>query len=313
MKQFILIGFFVMTYSTAFSQKHIYGKIINTNAEPLRGIKIGNGDNSGYYQISKKNGEFRILKPTKQGRTMTVFSRGYETVRIGNIDTISHPITIVMKEQPFYFIYGNNYNNFTLSLQADGMRVSFYDFESILGKENIDNLNNVSSVGLEYAFAYKGLYFALNHGHVFHNNVELDSSNAKKGDYRTFLLGTHFGYNIINSKRFLITPKVGIKWYRNRIINYDNEWRIPIEQYLTNKDLDIRFNHLIGFTGVSCSYKSYIDEVASWVIGFYGGYSFKFNDNPWIYSGNNRLITDKKVEFSNFNFGITLSLFFNLY
>ena len=48
--------------------------------------------------MSDINGGFRILKPKKMGMTMSISFLGYETVKIENIDTISHPITITMKE-----------------------------------------------------------------------------------------------------------------------------------------------------------------------------------------------------------------------
>jgi len=314
-----------MIHTTVFSQEYISGKVIEKSGEPIPGatIQLGNSRNS---QMSDLNGDFRILKPTEKGVTMTISFIGFETVKIENIDTIFHPLTIIMKEIPGghidyvyvsrdYFVKNPAYSNigFIFSSQIDGLKTSFNNFESILGKENVDNLKLHLNVGFEYAFSYRGLYFALNHGHVTGGEgVELDSVDARKGKYKTFLLGTHFGYNIVNSKRFLITPKVGVKWYRYRILNYDSDWSIPMEQYITNMDLDIRFNHLIGFAGVSCNYKvAYIDETTSLLLGFYGGYAFKLNDKPWIYSGNNRLITDKKIDFSNFNFGMTVSVIFN--
>ena len=317
-----------MIHLTVFSQKIISGKVVDTNGEPLKWAQIRK-DNSGSYQMVKRNGEFRILKPTKQGRTMSISKNGYKTVNIGSIDTISHPITIVMKnflyEQPWRYTNKDLFPFFTISIQADILRPSFNNFESLLGKVNVDSLGS-GSLGLEYAFVYRRFLFALNHGHYFHNNVKLDST--LKGDYRTFSLGSHFGYNVINSKRFMITPKIGIKWYRYRMINYDSSRKIPMEQYITNKDLDIRFNHLIGFTGVSCNYKFYGDNPdydnfrnenyyyhkspqITWSIGFYGGYAFKLNDKPWVYSNHNRLITDQKIKFNNFNLGVTVSLFIN--
>ena len=316
MSRFILIVIFVMIHSTVFSQRHISGRVVDTNGEPIRWAEIStivNRSNSiNLASFSNKNGEFRFLKPIRPSRII-ISKKGYQIVRIENIDTIFHPLTIVMVEAPNRFIYGNQYNSFTLSFKADYLSPSFNSFKPILGKENVDNLNFGGSGGFEYALAYNGFYFALNHGHGLGEGVQIDSVNAINGRYKKFLLGTHFGYNIIHSKRFIITPMVGVNWHRDRMMNYDSKHRIPIEQYITNRDLDIRFNHLFGFAGINCRYKlSYIDEVASWGIGFYGGYAFKLNDKPWVYSGNNRLITDQKVDFNNFNWGITLFLYFNL-
>ena len=308
-----------MIYSNVFSQEYISGKIIYAEdglgmpgvSICIENLKLRN------CVVSNIDGEFRILKPTTQRETMIISFMGFETVTVENIDTIFHPITITMNEGYWDGYRGGHREEywddfwgwrFSLTLQGDILKPSFNNFESLLGKKNVDSLV-LGSFGLEYTFIYRKFHFAFNHGHYFRNNVELDSTNTLKGDYRIFLLGTHFGYDLINSKRFLITPKIGVKWYRHRMINYDSNRKIPIEQYITNRDLDIRFNHLIGFTGFSCSYKFY--EV--FAVGFYAGYVFKLNDKPWVYSGNNRLITDQKIKFSNFNFGMTFSIFGDLF
>ena len=298
-----------------FAQMTITGKVISSEdglglpgaSVIVKGTTIGKGTDI--------DGNFILSVPSNA--TIVVSFMGYkrEEIEVGNqthfIITLE-PENIWWGGEPIKKSR-NRFNYFVILPQADFLRASFNNFESLLGKENIDVLNTISyNLGLEYAILHKGFYFALNHGH-FYNDVELDSVNGRKGDYRLFLLGTHFGYNIIHSKRFLITPKIGITWYRHRMINYDAEYNIPMGQYITYRDLDIRFNHSIGFAGISCSYKSYNIPLVPWAIGFYGGYAFKLNDKPWVYSGNNRLTTDQKVKFNNFNFGITLSAFFDIY
>ena len=263
------------------------------------------------YQASDINGEFRILKPTKPGLSMSISYIGYKTVKIDNIDTVFYPITITMEESPM-FLGQPSRNNFgyIASMQVDALYHSFNNFESVLEKENIDNLNKLNTnTNYDCAVWYKRLYFALNFGSSSNDNVKLYSIYGRKGDYKTFLLGSHFGYNIINSERFLITPKIGIKWYRYRMINYDTERRIAMEQYISEKDLDIRFNHLFGFIGLNCLYKFHFQNFPfpPWAVGFYGGYVVKLNDKTWIYSCHNRLTTDHRMDFRNFNFGISLS------
>jgi len=314
MRQFILIVIFVVIHPNIFSQRYISGKVMEKNGKILPGATICLG-NSKDCHTSDINGEFRIFIPDKTDMTMSVYFVGFETVKIENIDTIFHPITIFMEESLFIEYHPNRYypnrNEFGLSLtgQNDFLTASFDNFELILGKENVENLNKLYGLlNIEFSGWYKGFHFALNYGQT---NIieELDSPNNAKGDYRIFLFGTHFGYNIINSKRFMITPKIGVKWYRYRMINYDCEKRIPMEQYITERDLDIRFNHLIGFAGLNCSYMFYNNPIFSFplAVGLYGGYAFKLNGNTWVYSTNNRLITNHKVVFGNFNFGIYFS------
>ena len=310
MRTFILIVFFVTIHSTIFSQEYISGKVIDVNEEPLQGVTISLG-NSKDWQFSDINGEFRILKPTKPGLSMSISFVGYETVKIANIDTVFYPIVITMEEAPMLFGQPSRYYyGFVGSVQVDALYHSFNNFESVLEKENIDNLNKLNvNTNFDYAVWYKKLYFALNFGYNSNDYVKIDSIYGRKGDYRTFLLGSHFGYNIIHTKRFLITPKIGVKWYRYRMINYDTERRISMEQYISESDLDIRFNHLFGFIGLNCLYKFHFQNYPfpPLAVGFYGGYISKFNDKTWVYSRFNRLTTEHKMDFRNFNFGISFS------
>jgi len=311
MRAFILIGFFVIIHTTVFSQEYISGKVVEENGEPLHGAIICLG-NSRNCQVSDENGEFRILKPNIKGMTMSITCMGYEPVKIENIDTISYPIIITMEGSLISLIEYPPYS-FAVSLQVDVLNHSFNNFESILGRENIDNLNKLGGIiSFDYALWYRKFYFAFNFGGSEINSLELDSVDAVKGDYKIFLLGTHFGYNIVNSRSFIFTPKIGVKWYRYRMLNYDSERRIPMGQYITNRDLDIRFNHLIGFAGLNCTYLLKEQVFPPIAIGLYGGYAFKLNDKTWVYSRNNRLTTDHKIEFGNFNFGVTLSLIFKI-
>ena len=300
-----------------FAQRTITGKVISgEDGLAMPGVRVEvKGTRTG--TATDSDGNFTLDVPNDA--TIVVSFMGFKSVEmtVGNLiqfTIILQPDVITLGPHPFddyNYSYNAAYSFFTISLQVDFLRPSFNSFEPLLGKENIDNLKYNVNVGLEYAFSYNRFHFALNHGHVFGEGVALDT--LRNGKYKIFLLGTHFGYNVINSKGFLITPKVGVKWYRHRMINYDSQHSIPIEQYIGTKDLDIRFNHLIGFAGISCSYVFYLDYLPR-AVGFYGGYAFKLNDKPWVYSGNNRLITDKKVEFGNLNFGITLSvLLFNNY
>jgi len=325
MRTFILIGFFVIIHTTVFSQEYISGKVVDINGEPISSafIRLQSSRNEQDGQVSvsalsNTNGEFSILKLENIEMTMSVSFFGYETVTINDINTIFLPITITLIKSSTNFRElspakpkRNNDFGSMGSLQVDVLNHSFNNFESILGRENIDNLNKLGGIiSFDYALWYRKFYFAFNHGHVSNNNVGLDSANTLKGDYRKLLLGAHFGYNIINSERFMITPKIGLKWYRYRMLNYDSERRIPMGQYVIERDLDIRFNHLIGFTGLNFIYKYPIKNYPSFTmgVGLYGGYAFKLNDKTWVYSRNNRLTTDHKMDFGNFNFGLSFSM-----
>lgn len=194
----------------------------------------------------------------------------------------------------------------------DLIYIDFSDFESILGSYNIENMNRSGSVFTsEIAGTYKRYYLGISFGY---NHADYHKHDSLDIEINTTQTGLHFGYNLIDSKRFLITPKVALKWNRYRLMNSDNEDKIPIEQYMNERELDLRFNQLTGFVGLNLSVKLYqfnIEHTDYWAIGLYGGYLFKLNNNPYVYSSKNRLTTNREIGIKDYNFGIYISYNFD--
>lgn len=307
MKHFILTGCLIMLFINVFSQR-FSGKVMDENEHPIKNAAICIGNSSDYHPTNK-NGEFKFFLPKKRDLEIKVYAKGYETMTINHVDTIFHPINIIMREDSTSIEYPNrNDFGYITSLQLDFLKVDFNSFAAVLGEENIKNMNELDGYfNIELALWYRGFNFAINMGFAENASVDLDTLKA---DYRMFTLGTHFGYNIINTRHFLITPKIGIRWYKYRMDNYDNDNRIPLEQYVNQRDLDIRFNHLMGFGGLNLTYKFHYVHFPM-AIGVYGGYIFKLNDKPWVYSKHNRLTTDYKVKFNDFSWGVYWAFILN--
>jgi len=187
----------------------------------------------------------------------------------------------------------------------------FSDFEPIIGSYNIDNIKRSNAILItEIAGTYKRYYFGISCGYNSDDTNKHDSLNI---EFNTTQFGLNFGYNIINTKRFLITPKVSFKWNRYRFINSDNEDKIPIEQYINERDLDLRFHQLVGVVGLNLSVKFYENNLMFtdyWTVGLYGGYSFKINNKPYVYSSHNRLTTNRRIHMKDYNIGLYISFNF---
>lgn len=228
-------------------------------------------------------------------------------------DTIHKPIQVNSKLSE-----GLNENGRKMKFGAiffeslDIINVDFSDFESVLGSYNVENMNKAGSVFVtEIAGTYKRYYLGISFGY---KGADYNKHDSLDIEFNTLQTGLHFGYNLIDSKRFLITPKVALKWNRYRLINSDNENEIPIEQYITERDLDLRFNQLTGFVGLNLSVKLYqfnIEHTDYWALGFYGGYLFKLNNSPYVYSSKNRLTTNREIGIKDYNFGFYISYNFD--
>jgi len=55
------------------------------------------------------------------------------------------------------------------------------------------------------------------------------------------------------------------------------------------------------------SYNHFVLSSDYWTVGLYGGYIFQFNEKPWVYSVDKRLINNNKIEFKNYSFGMRVS------
>ena len=211
--------------------------------------------------------------------------------------------------------YDHQWYGISLNMRYDFVIPYFDEFSNIIGVYNTDLLNEESGTFcIELSGSYKRYVVALQFGvsEDSDNESAFDSLQLEKAGTS---YGLNFRYNLIDSKRILLQPEFSLKWYRYHLLNYDLQRKISLNQYLVNRDLDIRFNQLLGSLGLCLSYKFFLPELAIrnyYSVGIYCGYLFKLSDNPWIYSKRNRLITNEKIDFLMVNPGINvnLSLFF---
>jgi len=203
--------------------------------------------------------------------------------------------------------YGKEtYNQFEVFpfLQVDAIFNDFRSFKTALGKDNIDFMNrSFSTLDVGIGGTYKKWLTELSFGFLFSNDHTNDSLSIR---FNKTKYGIGFGYNLVNTNRFIVAPKTSINWNRYRLINSTKE-KVNLDEYVDNRDLDIRFNQLTGFVGLNISYKFYKTHLSSWTAGLYGGYIFQFNEKPWVYSVDKRLINNHKIDLKNYSFGIRFS------
>jgi hypothetical protein len=195
---------------------------------------------------------------------------------------------------------------------ADFRNFDYSSFETSLGYYNVKALNTFQAliafrIGLDIKNIYVGVDFGFGGGKA----IEDDYPDSLNYEVNQTMYGLHVGYHVVNSRHFLISPLMGLKLYRSRLIQSASERKIDIEQYLEDPSLDLRFNQLTWFGGLMVQYK-FQDEVASgWTIGAYFGYLGRVNTEPWVKSARNRLLTRNSIEVDPFNLGITLGFYFN--
>lgn len=235
-------------------------------------------------------------------------------------DTINRRLDEIVELRGYYYYfdqlrqreYSPSLWAMELMFDAGFLAFDFDEFETILGDFNVEELGgNAGSANFELGFYIKKLYAGFSVGFSGNGIEEYDSLNVEviKNQY-----GLHFGYSLFNTRRFHIVPEVALKWNRFRLLNSFKERQMPIEQYIRDRDLDLRINQVTGHVGVRVSYKFNSPDYwssAYLTLGAYAGYAFKLTDEPWVYSERNRLVTDKQLNLNPFSFGIQFSFFFD--
>ena len=146
----IMIGF----SNQLFSQQVIIGNVYTVKKDPIPGVTVRLGNsNSYYYAITDIDGEFALRVKENAEKSITFSGIGYHTVVINQIDTINHPLTIIMKEDlseqlDFLRSYPNSYNprfGFTMSMTVESMYSDFNEFESTLERYNTDYMSGLNA------------------------------------------------------------------------------------------------------------------------------------------------------------------------
>lgn len=314
-----MIGLLIISQLTILAQdKVITGKIIDSIGDPLIGVYICQS-NTNNCTNTDYNGLFHLLIDEKYSLELIIGYIGFKTIIISNLDTISELLKVKMTIDTLSngYIYIKNHEfypkqklkyGFISFLQVDFIHNDFRDFRLLLKDYNIDLMNKSSGIfSVEFAGTYKRYYAGFNFGWAYNGDYKHDSLDI---EFNKTQYGLHFGYNLLYTKRLLLTPKVAIKWNRYRLLNNDKDKSITIEQYVSSRDLDLRFNQVTGFVGFNLSYKIYNYNLLPtdyWTFGIYGGYAFKLHDKPWIYSRGNRLTSNGKIGIENYNIGIHFS------
>ena len=315
MKKILLLLFLVLNLSDSFAQKTVFGWIVDEYGSPLANVTIKQSGSKNY-NLSSTDGSFHVFLEEHLGQKLIFGKSAYNSIEIELKENSEIPLRVTMaksinsyrlnRSPSLSFIKANK--QWHLGFYFDLMFPDFKAFENELGKENIDYLNRQDfAFGIELGFTKKRFYHGYHLGLSFGTNTDNDSITK---EVNKSVFGTQIGYKIIDSKRLSFMPNLGIKWYKYRLFNYDENSKIPLNQHLDQRrDLDLRFNHIVGYLGGNLAFKlkprnkdAYNN--AYWSIGIYGGFLFKIHPHPIIYNKRSRLTSNEKVSIKNYNFGI---------
>lgn len=311
-----LIMLVVMGAGAAAQGTVVTGIITDNRSVPIIGVRACQV-NSANCTVSDMNGVFHLLIEPDRGTSLNITCPGFNPAEVVITDTTSFPVKISLI--PMYipegaYVNEADYNQgkgiITRSaISFDLILSDFSEFSGLLGTYNTDVMEFFSVTGPEIGACFPRFYAGLAIGYGYNYEDEHDSLviSLKNTAYKLNL-----GYDIANSTRFRMTPMLSFRWLKFRLQNYPDERKVPLESYLQEREIDLRFHQMVAVAGMSLEYKMYNGNMRGsdyWSIGLYGGYAMKLNRSPRIRSDGNRITTDSVIGLRPFTAGISISFY----
>ncbi len=312
----------------------ITGIVYNENGSVLYGAKVSQ-DEDVRINFSDLDGAFHLMLRPELDNVLKVWKKGHETVYVTRIDSLTEPLHITLEldttasdsvtvinvegpdetyEEPEPDLeYLDHLVESKFGVSVDVLNVDFDAFE-----EEIEpfNSNFISSFNRKTVFEYGWTFpskinFALQYGWGRKREIARDTVQL---DLRRQQYGFTFGYNLVNEQKLRVAPKVGARMYHFLLLNYNDDNKIPLTQYLTERDLQLTVNQPIVFAGIDVLYllrNKYAPKNTSFFsFGGYAGYAQRITSSPWLRGVGNRLDTDRELAIEDFNFGFAISYHF---
>jgi hypothetical protein len=263
------------------------------------------------------NGVFHLLIEQDKESRLSITCPGFNPAEAAIDETTAFPLKIILI--PMYIPDGGYINEADIysgkgivtrsALSFDFILTDFSGFSGLLGEYNTEVMEFVTVTGPEIGVSLPRFYtgFGVGFGYGYEDDNDTLIINLNNTCYKLNL-----GYDLVNSQRIRMTPMLSLRWLRYRLQNYPDERKVPLEAYLEEREIDLRFNQTVAVAGMSLEYKIYKGNMVVsdyWSVGIYGGYAVKLNQTPWIRSDGNRITTDKAIELIPFTFGISLSFY----
>jgi hypothetical protein len=294
----------------------VSGTIIDQRGVTIVGVTVCQ-KNTSNCTVADRNGMFYlVLEPDKEMR-LRVECLGFNPVEIALNETTTYPLKITLV--PMYLsndIYAADYNSenttgaaMRWTVNIDALSTDFSQFSSSIGSYNTDIMDKFRVIGPELGVSFSRIYAGIGMGFGLSRKQEYDSLVLDMNNTAYYL---NFGYDVIKATRLRLTPLLSVRWLRSRLLNYANEKKIPLSQYLDERDLDLRFNQTIAVAGINLEALMYNDAYVNgeyWSIGLFGGYAMKLNQEPWMYSKGNRTTAEGEIGLDHFTFGMNLSFY----
>ncbi len=297
-------------------EKVVSGIVTDHRNVPIVGVRVCQTGTANC-TVTDLNGAFDLMPEPDKARHLNITCPGFNPAEKVISDTTGLPVRITLT--PMFIpdgVYVNdlpaNEASDVITRSAISMDVLFSDFaefSSQLGTFNTDAMDYFAVTGPELGASLPKFYtgFGIGMGYSYKDHHDTVAVNLNNTQFKL-----SFGYDIISSQRIRMTPVVSLRWLKYRLRNYSTDKKVPLDDYLRNREIDLRFNQAIAVAGINLEYLMYSgqgDRSDYWSLGLFGGYAVKLNRKPWIHSGGNRITTDNEIMLKPFTAGFSVSFY----
>jgi len=294
----------------------VTGIIQDDRAVPITGATVCQVNTSNC-TAADMNGLFHLLLEADREMNLKVECLGFNPVEVVIDGSTSFPVrvTLIPSFSTGEMFADDKYQDdvpasvLRSTLGLDAVFTDFSEFAPELGTHNTKVMDYFAVIGPGMGASLSGFSFG----------IGLGIGYSYKNDYDTLIVDLNYtmyklnlGYDVVSSRRMRITPFVSLRWLRIRLENYPEERKITLGQYLSERDIDLRFNQTIAVAGLNIEYIMYSGAPGNsdfWSFGLAGGYAAKLNRTPWVYSRGNRIMTDNKIGLNHLTFGLGVSYY----
>lgn len=296
--------------------KMVSGIVTDHRNVPIVGVRVCQTGTANC-TVTDMNGAFHLMQEPDKAGHLNISCPGFNPAEKVISDTTRLPVRINLT--PMYVTDGVYVNDIpaneapvVISRSAISMDVLFSDFagfSSQLGTFNTDAMDYFAVTGPELGASLPRFYtgFGIGMGYSYKDNHDTVAVNLNNTQFKL-----SFGYDIISSQRIRMTPLISLRWLKYRLRNYSTDKKVPLDEYLRNREIDLRFNQAIAVAGINLEYLMYSgqgDRSDYWSLGLFGGYAIKLNQKPWIRSDGNRITTTGAIRLQPFTAGFSISYY----
>lgn len=294
----------------------VTGTVTDHRNVPVIGVRVCQ-TGSANCNSTDMNGMFHLVLDPEIERKITATCPGFISAEVRIDETTEFPVRVTLI--PMYleaetwaddseFAPGKSIVSRS-SIGFDAILTDFSEFTGLLGSHNTEAMDYFAVTGPEIGASFPRFYTGFGIGMGYNYKEDYDTLVV---DLKNTLFKLSLGYDIISSRRIRMTPMVSLRLMKSRLRNYPGESRVKLEDYLREKETDLRFNQAMAVAGLNLEYLMYSGNRGMsdyWSIGLFGGYAVKLNRKPWIRSDGNRITTDSAIRLNPLTAGISISYY----